>query len=453
MILDVVYNHLGPDGNYLRAFSPAYFTDRYENEWGEAINFDGADAGPVREFFVANAGYWIDEFHLDGLRLDATQQIFDASPRAHPRRDRPRARAAAARAAPIVLVAENEPQDTRLVRPSTEGGFGLDALWNDDFHHSAMVALTGRAEAYYSDYRGDAAGVHLGGQVRLSVSGAALPLAEQARAARRRCELPPSAFVAFLAEPRSGRELGARAARCTQLTSPGRWRAMTALLLLVPGTPMLFQGQEFAASAPFLYFADLEPELAAAVRKGRAEFLTQFPSVARLRTAAATLDDPGDPRDVRALQARFRASATRTPTPTRCTAICCGCAARTPAFRRQRRGGVDGAVLSAVGVRAALLHATTTPTIALLVVNLGGDLDRDVVRRAAARAAGRLRLGGAVVERGPGVRRRRHARTSGRTAAGACPANARSCWRRARARRDGRPRQSAPHRVRHRCHA
>ena len=187
--------------------------DRYENEWGDAINFDGPDAGPVREFFVANAGYWIDEFHLDGLRLDATQQIFDDSPRAHRRRRSAGARARRPAAGTIVIVAENEPQDTRLVRPIDEGGYGLDALWNDDFHHSAMVALTGRAEAYYSDTRGDAAGVHLGGEVRLPVSGAALPAGSGSRAARRRCGLPPARVRHLPAEPRSGRELGARAAR------------------------------------------------------------------------------------------------------------------------------------------------------------------------------------------------------------------------------------------------
>ena len=132
-------------------FAPAYFTDRYENEWGDAINFDGPDAGPVREFFIANAGYWIDEFHFDGLRLDATQSIRRSPGRAHPRRADRHARARRRRARSIVIVAENEPQDTRLVRPTADGGYGLDALWNDDFHHSAMVALTGRAEAYYSD--------------------------------------------------------------------------------------------------------------------------------------------------------------------------------------------------------------------------------------------------------------------------------------------------------------
>jgi len=155
VILDVVYNHLGPVGNYLGAFAPAYFTKRYENEWGDAINFDGPDAAPVREFFVVNAGYWIDEFHFDGLMLDATQQIFDASPR-NVMAEIGQAVRQSARHRRTLIVAENEPQHTKLIRPESDGGLGLDALWNDDFHHSAMVALTGRSEAYYSDTYGHA---------------------------------------------------------------------------------------------------------------------------------------------------------------------------------------------------------------------------------------------------------------------------------------------------------
>lgn len=153
VILDVVYNHLGPDGCYLREFSEDYFTDRYENEWGEPINFDGEHAGPVREFFLANAGYWIDEFHLDGLRLDATQQIFDSSSE-HILACVSRRVREAAHGRATLLVGESEPQDVRLVRPVKHGGYGLDALWNDDFHHSATVALTGHNEAYYTDYLG-----------------------------------------------------------------------------------------------------------------------------------------------------------------------------------------------------------------------------------------------------------------------------------------------------------
>src|SRR5438876_4536657 len=131
VILDVVYNHIGPDGNYLTQFAADYFTDRYKNEWGEAINFDGPNAAPVREFFLTNAAYWIEEFHLDGLRLDATQQIFDHSPEnilaAISRRVREAARGRA-----TLIVAENEYQEARLVRPLDQGGYGIDALWNDD---------------------------------------------------------------------------------------------------------------------------------------------------------------------------------------------------------------------------------------------------------------------------------------------------------------------------------
>src|SRR5207249_1745383 len=154
VVLDVVYNHLGPDGNYLKEFSEAYFTNRYANEWGEAVNFDGKDCQPVREFFLSNAAYWIEEFHLDGLRLDATQQIFDGSPENIQAVITRRVRAAAGRRATL-MVAENESQHVQLVRPVNQGGYGIDALWNDDFHHSAMVALTGRHEAYYTDYRGN----------------------------------------------------------------------------------------------------------------------------------------------------------------------------------------------------------------------------------------------------------------------------------------------------------
>src|SRR5438270_293210 len=163
VLLDVVYNHLGPDGNYLTQYSDTYFTNRYKTEWGDPLNFDGPGSGPVREFFLTNAAYWVDEFHLDGLRLDATQSIYDASDD-HILAALARAVRGAARRKPLgagpggergtLLVAENEPQHVKLVRPPEQGGYGLDALWNDDFHHTARVALTGRNEAYYVDYSG-----------------------------------------------------------------------------------------------------------------------------------------------------------------------------------------------------------------------------------------------------------------------------------------------------------
>jgi maltooligosyltrehalose trehalohydrolase len=153
VVLDVVYNHLGPDGNYLRKFSASYFTADHKTDWGEAINFYGQHSAPVREFYAANAAYWIKEFHLDGLRLDATQNVYDKS-KDHILAEINRSARKAAGQRAIIVVAENEPQDATLIRPEKEGGYGFDGLWNDDFHHSATVALTGSREAYFGDYLG-----------------------------------------------------------------------------------------------------------------------------------------------------------------------------------------------------------------------------------------------------------------------------------------------------------
>lgn len=154
VILDVVYNHLGPDGNYLKEYSDDYFSDRYKTDWGESSNFDGPGSKEVREFFIRNACYWIAEFHLDGLRFDATQNIYDSSSLHILSEISEKARDVAGKRR-IVLIGENEPQDVVCLAPVEKGGYGLDALWNDDFHHSATVAITGRREAYYMDYRGE----------------------------------------------------------------------------------------------------------------------------------------------------------------------------------------------------------------------------------------------------------------------------------------------------------
>jgi maltooligosyltrehalose trehalohydrolase len=370
VILDVVYNHFGPVGNYLRAFSDSYFTDRYSNEWGDAINFDGADAGPVREFFIANAGYWIDEYHLDGLRLDATQQIFDSSPQnvMSAIGDRVRERAGKRR---TIIVAENEPQDTRLVRPAAQGGFGLDALWNDDLHHSAMVAVTGRGEAYYSDTTGEAQELVSAAKYGYLFQGQYYHW-QRKRRGTPGLDLPPSRFVVYL-QNHDQVANSARGLRGHQLSSPGRWRAITAYLLLAPGTPMLFQGQEFCASSPFLYFADHDAELAAAVRAGRAEFLSQFPSVSDYM-ARQDLDDPADERTFMRCKLDFSERDTNEPAYALHQDLIAVRRSRT-AFRNQRAGGVDGAVLS----RSAFVLRYFTETIEdvrVLVVNLGGHLAR-----------------------------------------------------------------------------
>ncbi len=291
VILDVVYNHFGPSGNYLAEFAGAYFTDRYDNEWGKAIDFDGPDSGPVRKFFLANAGYWVDEFHLDGLRLDATQQMFDASDdhiiAAINRRVR-----SAARGRNTIVLAENEPQDVSLLRLESLGGFGLDGLWNDDFHHSAVVALTGKREAYYTDYRGTPQEL-----ISLAKRGflyqGQLYSWQRGRRGTPTRDIPRWSFVDYI-ENHDQIANSATGSRIRQLTSPGRYRAIMTLLLLGPGTPMLFQGQEFGSSRPFLYFADHEPSVAEKIRAGREEFLRQFPSIADPEVVAR-LADPSDP--------------------------------------------------------------------------------------------------------------------------------------------------------------
>ena len=288
-ILDVVYNHFGPDGNYLKEFAPHYFSGK-NTEWGEAINFDGDDSRPVRELFIANAAYWIDEFHFDGLRLDATQQIFDESS-PHILTEVAAAVRAAAGVRSTFVVAENEPQHAKLVRDVDGGGCGLDALWNDDFHHAARVALTGRNEAYYSGYRGSAQELISAAKYGFLYQGEWYGWQKQRRGTPA-LDLPFDRFVNFLqnhdqvANTAGGERLHA-------VTSPGRLRAATALLLLLPQTPMLFQGQEFAASSRFVYFADHNAELATLVRAGRTEFMSQFESIGTVEGAAA-LHDPGD---------------------------------------------------------------------------------------------------------------------------------------------------------------
>ncbi len=290
VILDVVYNHLGPDGNYLDAFAPSYFTDRYPNEWGKALNFDGDGSAPVREFFTENARYWIDEYHFDGLRLDATQSIIDNSKR-HVLCDITEAARGAARArgGRVYICAENEPQEVRIAEPVAQGGHGCDALWNDDFHHTARVALTGRREAYYHDYLGSPQELISALRWGYLYQGQHYQW-QKKRRGQSALGLGAETFITYLQNhDQVANSLAGH--RIQRLTSPAKLRALTTLWLLAPPTPMLFMGQEFGASTPFLYFADHNPELAPTVRRGRQEFLRQFPSIAN-GGASERLDDP-----------------------------------------------------------------------------------------------------------------------------------------------------------------
>jgi maltooligosyltrehalose trehalohydrolase len=291
VMLDVVYNHFGPDGAYHSAFADEYFSTRHSTEWGAALNYDGEHSGPVREFVTANAAYWVREYHFDGLRLDATQSVFDDST-PHILAEVAAAARAAAGERRTFIAAENEPQLPILVRPAEEGGYGIDALWNDDFHHTARVAATGRWEAYYSEYRGTPQELISALRWGYLYQGQFYEWQEQRRG-RAALDLQPAQFIHYLENHDQVANSGA-GRRLHQLSSAAQTRALTALLLLGGATPLLFQGQEFASSAPFLYFADHTPELAEKVRAGRRVFLSQFASLATA-DAQRELDPPDDP--------------------------------------------------------------------------------------------------------------------------------------------------------------
>lgn len=371
VILDVVYNHLGPEGNYLREFSDQYFSPRHKTDWGDAINFDGDGSPQVREFVLSNVRHWISEYHLDGLRLDATHAIYDDSAR-HILRDIGVAARDAAGQRSVCIFAETEWQDPRIVRAPQSGGYGLDYIWCDDFHHLAYVAATGRREAYYTDYAGTpqefVSAVKRGplyqGQYYRWYQG---PRGAPA------WDVPRRSMV-FALENHDQVANSCDGRRLHQLTSPGRHRALTALLLLVPQTPLLFQGQEFGSSAPFFYFADHEPELRRLVKRGRAEFLSKFASIAAdLRPD--DLADPGDPTTF----ARSRLDWTERDRNEAHLAL------HEDLITLRRRDAVlsgeareiDGAV---IGPHAFVLRFFGTEgDDRLLVVNLGADLSLDIL--------------------------------------------------------------------------
>ena len=365
VVLDVVYNHFGPDGAYFKEFSDDYFTDRYENEWGMAINFDGKNSAPVREFITANAAYWIAEFHIDGLRLDATQQILDStSPHVLSEITQSARRAAPGR--DIIIVAENEPQDVKLVRPVEQGGYGMDGLWNDDFHHSALVAVTGRNEAYYTDYHGTPQELVSALKWGYLYQGQRYSWQKQRRGTPA-FGVSPAAFITYIQNHDQVANSG-WGLRLDRLTSPGRCRAITALLLLARATPMLFQGEEFASSSPFLFFADHRPDLAKAVRKGRAEFLSQFRSLATPEMQRL-VPDPAD----RATFERCKLDLNEREAHAEAYTLHCDLLRlrrEDSVFRKQ--GSFDGAVLGSEAFLLRFFDAENGDR--LLLVNLGLDL-------------------------------------------------------------------------------
>jgi malto-oligosyltrehalose trehalohydrolase len=295
ILLDVVYNHFGPEGNYLHAYAPQFFNPARHTPWGEAINFDGTDSRTVRDFFVHNALYWLEEYRFDGLRLDAVHAIADGSPHDIVEEIARSVRAGPGRERHVHLVLENDGNQARYLARDVGGRPLLaSAQWNDDVHHAAHVLLAGERDGYYADYaerplwyfgRCLAQGFAYQGEVSHYRGGRARGEPSAA--------LPATAFVNFL---QTHDQVGNRAhgERIGTLAPPGPLATVAACILLAPAPPMLFMGEEFGASSPFLFFCDFGPDLAAAVAEGRRAEFGRFARFADPQARAA-IPDPNDP--------------------------------------------------------------------------------------------------------------------------------------------------------------
>jgi maltooligosyltrehalose trehalohydrolase len=284
VLIDVVWNHLGPDGNDLGRFGP-YFSDRYHTPWGDAVNFDAAGSDEVRAFVIDNARLWLRDYHADGLRIDAVHAIFDQSATTILEAVAGSVHALARELGrPLVAIAESDLNDPRLVRDVERGGYGLDAQWNDDFRHALHVALTREADGYHAQYAGlDDLAKALR---QVFVFDGRYSAFRDRSHGRPVGDLPSTRFVAFL---QNHDQVGNRALgeRIGHLVPPGALRAAVAIVLTGPFVPLLFAGEEWAASSPFQYFTDHRDEaLATAVREGRRR------EFAELHRAGIEVPDP-----------------------------------------------------------------------------------------------------------------------------------------------------------------
>jgi maltooligosyltrehalose trehalohydrolase len=277
VLLDVVYNHVGPEGNYLSEYAP-YFTDVYRTPWGSAVNYDGADSDEVRRFIIENACYWVADFHMDALRLDAIHGIFDFQARHILAELTARVHALAKELGRMVqVIAESDLNDPRLLRSVERGGFAMDAQWSDDFHHAVHVALTGESGGYYEGFarHGGVTAVADALERRFVFEGQYAPH-------RRRRHGAPAIDVSadhFIISVQNHDQVGNRATgdRLSTLVQPDALKLAAALLLLAPYVPMLFMGEEYGELAPFLYFVShTDPDLVEAVRAGRRREFASF---------------------------------------------------------------------------------------------------------------------------------------------------------------------------------
>ena len=274
VILDVVYNHLGPEGNYLGQFGP-YFTDCYQTPWGDAVNYDGPQCDEVRNYFIQNALYWITEYHVDALRIDAIHGIYDFSA-FHILEEIGEAihHQAKAQGRNIYVIPESDLNDVRVINPKSAGGFGLDAQWNDDFHHALHTLITGEKDGYYQDF-GSLQHLSKAFKEGFVYNG------QYSRFRRRRHGnssegRPPHQFVVF---SQNHDQVGNRlhGDRASTTSTPEQLRLAASVVLLSPFVPLLFMGEEYGETAPFWYFVHhSDKDLIEAVRKGRREEFARF---------------------------------------------------------------------------------------------------------------------------------------------------------------------------------
>lgn len=295
MFLDVVYNHFGPEGNYLHAYARRFFNPRQRTPWGAAINFDAEGSRTVRDFFIHNALYWLEEYGFDGLRLDAVHAIADGSQPDFVAELTETVRARIGTARHVHLILENDRNQARYLRRDPAGRpLQATAQWNDDLHHALHVLVTGERDGYYADYA-DRALRHFGRCLAegFAYQGEPSPYRGHAPRGEPSAQLPPTAFVSF---SQTHDQVGNRALgeRIAQLAPAHRLRAVLACLLLGPAPPLLFMGEEFAATTPFLFFCDFGPELAANVTRGRREEFRRFERF-RDPQAQASIPDPNEP--------------------------------------------------------------------------------------------------------------------------------------------------------------
>jgi maltooligosyltrehalose trehalohydrolase len=291
--LDVVYNHLGPDGSYLAAFSPLFFSQKHHSPWGAGINFDGPGSDVVRRIFIENALHWIHEYHVDGLRLDATHAIIDESPK-HFLAQLTEAVEASTQGQRrrVLIIAEDHRNLSVMATPRARGGWGLDAIWADDLHHELHRCVTGEGDGYYADFTGNTSDVAATVRQGWFYCGQYAPYFGEERGTDP-YGLPPSAFVVCI---QNHDQVGNRAfgKRLNHLIDLASYRAVSIVLLLAPEVPLLFMGQEWASSSPFQYFTDHAPKLGQLVTEGRRREFARFAAFSD-PAARERIPDPQDP--------------------------------------------------------------------------------------------------------------------------------------------------------------